>query len=155
MGEFENIRQILEEYAEKEGKGIYKIANVSSNLNWMRIKRQIKEVSRYIPKNARVLDLGCGRGHNTLMLKLIRPDIKIIGLSPSSSSQWKLYNRKDCIFHIGDDASSLDRASFAKRTGEQFKQAGRGTARRRTDAGEADCFFKDSEANPQGRCGFY
>ncbi len=102
MDEFEDIKQVIKEHAKKEGKGVYRTANVSSNLNWLRIKRQIKEVCRYIPKNAKVLDLGCGRGHNTLMLKLSRPDIKIIGISPISSNQWKIYKRKNCVFRIGN-----------------------------------------------------
>jgi len=37
-------------------------------------------ISRYIPENARVIDVGCGAGFPTLPLAIFRPDLQITAL---------------------------------------------------------------------------
>ena len=39
---------------------------------------------KYIPKNGKVLDLGCGEGLTANLLGLLRPDLEIIGIDKSS-----------------------------------------------------------------------
>ena len=41
-------------------------------------------VSPYVPKGARVLDLGCGPGFPSLPLAIARPDLKIVGLDSTA-----------------------------------------------------------------------
>lgn len=79
-----------------------------SNFGWLRIKRKINEVIQYLPKNARVLDVGCGIGYNTKLLKLSRPDLKIIGIEPHNKKHWwGLLKENNCEFKKGN-ALKLD-----------------------------------------------
>jgi len=98
MDKFEEIKKEVIEYANMFGSGVYKTAHVTSNLNWLRIKRQINEVINYIPQNAKVLDVGCGLGHNTKMLSLIRPDINIIGIDPDKKKTWNKFKGDKCNY---------------------------------------------------------
>lgn len=102
MKRFDHIKRILEEQATRSAKGVYKTASATSKLNWLRIQQNIMEVSDNIPKGSKVLDIGCGRGHNTLMLKIIRPDINIIGVNPEKDKIWEKFERKGCRFQVGN-----------------------------------------------------
>ena len=103
MNNFKEVREVLK----KLDDGIPEY--IASNLRWLRIKSTIKEVSKYIPKNAKVLDIGCGMGYNTIMLKIFRPDITIIGIEPSVIEEgrvianvWKQYTQKGCNYKNGN-----------------------------------------------------
>lgn len=74
---------------------------VASKLSWRRIEEQARRVSRLFPKNARVLDIGCGAGHNTTLLKLLRPDITLVGLEPNRNKSWDTFKKYGITFKKG------------------------------------------------------
>jgi len=97
MNKIEKIRKFV---IEKEGKD--NLTNRSSDLNWLRIIRQIKEVNSNIKKSAKVLDIGCGDGLNPFLMKLMRPDLNIVGINPNYCDFWKHFKKKGLAFKIGN-----------------------------------------------------
>lgn len=101
MEKFEEIRKKIIKQYNQSGAEVPHF--FSSDLSWLRIKKKIIEISKYLPKNAKVLDIGCGAGYNTLMLKLLRDDLKIIGFDPQSQEDfWKIFKKEGCNFETGN-----------------------------------------------------
>jgi len=98
MVRFEKIRRIVMEECKKFGVEITPF--LLSNLAWLRAERKIIEISKYLPKNSKVLDIGCGDGYNTLMLKTLRDDLDIVGIEPFKQSMWDVLKRNGCNFEI-------------------------------------------------------
>ena len=80
--------------SEKEAEALFLLTEhmleVNKSLNLTAIKEEkaviLKHyvdsitVSRYIPRNSRVIDVGCGAGFPTLPLAIFRPDLSIVAL---------------------------------------------------------------------------
>ncbi len=67
---------------------------LSSQLTLNEYKSLVEYAGKIIPKNARVLDIGCGIGYSTSLLSLIRKDITIIGVDPFNVDSWKPLSNK-------------------------------------------------------------
>ena len=73
--------------------------HLDSKLNCLRYERQVKKCADMIPKNAKVLDLGCGLGHISMILNVMRPDLDIIGIDRTKAPLWK---KIKCKFEQGN-----------------------------------------------------
>ena len=100
-----DIKRYLEEQFEN-GSNQY-----TSDINWQRSIDHIEKASKLIPKNANVLDLGCGHGHHMYLLKQLRPDINIIGIDINTQKLWKLLKleRFDIRIMNGENLSFMDK----------------------------------------------
>ncbi len=96
MNKFKEVRNILK----KVNKGMPEC--IATHLRWLRIKNQIQEVIPYIPKDARVLDIVCVAGYNTVILKILRPDITILGIEPVKHEEWQYFKKEECNFKVGN-----------------------------------------------------
>jgi len=96
---FEEVRKIALEYSKTHSTTSY---NVISNLNWLRYIKKLRRTVNLIPKNGKVLEIGCGFGHVTAMVKIARSDLKVIGLDIKKFSTWDKYKKFGCNFVIGD-----------------------------------------------------
>ncbi len=96
--DFREIRKISIKSitSDKEGCGVL------SNLNWLRYERQISEIGKLIPKNSKILDIGCGRGMTTLMIKTIIPNSEVIGIDMQKFTSWDEYKNYGVSYFIGD-----------------------------------------------------
>jgi len=96
---FDEIRKIsLESIISKSNEG----CGVLSNLNWKRYERQIAEISKFVQSNSKVLDIGCGRGMTTAMIKQINPSVKVIGIDLNKFTSWKKYQRHGIKYFVRD-----------------------------------------------------
>ena len=77
-----------------------------SNLSWFEYKRSVENVAKHIPKNAKVVDVGCGVGYSTRYLSLLRPDLRFYGLDIRYHDSWKKLETRNCKF-IKADAMKL------------------------------------------------
>ena len=75
--------------------------HLDSRLTCLRYERQVAKCTEVIPKNAKVLDLGCGLGHISMILSIARPDLDIIGIDRTKAPLWKKIKFK-CKFEKGD-----------------------------------------------------
>ena len=71
---------------------------VISNLNWERHLRGVESVLDFVPKNGRILDVGCGGGHTTCISKILRDDIDIFGLDIEKKYFWKEFTNYNVNF---------------------------------------------------------
>lgn len=99
IDEFSEIRRILLRHAEMEPKAY----NIRSNLNWGRYKKQVKLLAKILPRDQRVLDLGCGWGQTTAMLVTQRPDLETLGIDLGDNTPtWRELEKYSCRFRVGD-----------------------------------------------------
>jgi len=96
---FTEIRRIALEYAKDYPTKSY---NITSNLNWFRYVKKIEKIEKIIPKNGKCLEVGCGIGHISAMIKLIRPKLEVIGLDIKSFPTWRKYKKFGCKFLVGN-----------------------------------------------------
>lgn len=73
QGKLANIRQDLVNLLGPQA------FNVASELLWYKCQQQVRRVASHV-EQGRVLDIGCGLGHTSAMLKTIRPDLEVTGL---------------------------------------------------------------------------
>lgn len=101
--DFSEIRRISIDSitSDKEGCGVL------SNLNWKRYERQLKEISKIIPKNSKILEIGCGRGMITAMIKKINPESDVIGIDLQKFSSWDFYEKNYNVKYFVGDATDL------------------------------------------------
>lgn len=97
--EDKKLRTILEEYGRKNAKRAW---HIQSKLNCHRFENQLRLCAKLIAKNGKVLDLGCGVGHTTAVLKILRPDLKIIGIDIEKRSSWDKLKKFGINYLIGD-----------------------------------------------------
>lgn len=99
----------IKKYLEEQFKNVSN--QYTSDINWQRSIDHIEKASKLIPKNAKVLDLGCGHGHHMYLLKQIRPDISIIGIDINTQKLWKLLKleRFDIRVMNGENLSFMDK----------------------------------------------
>jgi SAM-dependent methyltransferase len=71
-----------------------------NNLGRYEHKLCVERVSKLIPKNARVLDAGCGAGYSTAYLAVLRPDMTIVGYDVYSHPTWKHLSRRNLAFLV-------------------------------------------------------
>lgn len=71
-----------------------------SNLNWHRYEKHVKMVAAMLPKNIKVLDVGCGWSHTTAMLRVLRPDLKVTGVEMYKAITWKKLKKYGCEFAV-------------------------------------------------------
>ncbi len=64
-----------------------------NKLNLYRFNNQIDECARLIPKNNRVLEVGCGCGYVMAKLSELRPDLDLQGTDISPSSTWNMLDK--------------------------------------------------------------
>ena len=95
------IREIARNWGLKNYPNTF---HVSNNLCWYRYQKAIEYLSRTLPRNAKVLDVGCGWGHTTAGLANMRPDLTIIGLEIEKVQLWKIFGDYgyDFIFVVGN-----------------------------------------------------
>jgi len=96
----DKIRDILMKYGRQDERNF--LFFIISNLNWARYENQIELLTRYIPKNAKVLELGCGLGQAAAMLALRRPDLKIIATDVEEAATWSHLREFGCVFRKCD-----------------------------------------------------
>lgn len=108
------VRDMMIEYCKSEHKGWSKKAesphavfHITSNLFWHRYEDQIKILLENIPKNAKVLDIGCGWNHISAVIKSVRPDVTIIGIDLRKVSIWEIIEKKYGCKSFVDDAENL------------------------------------------------
>ena len=101
--DFTEIRKISIESIVSGNEG----CGVLSNLNWRRYERQLGEVSKHIPKNSKILDIGCGRGMTTAMIKKIIPSSEVIGIDLQKFSSWDIYQEHNDVKYFIGDATDL------------------------------------------------
>lgn len=111
MNEFTSIREIV--LVHGRDKDFQTSLHVTSNLNWHRYETQIKRLKKLIPKNSKVLDIGCGWGFTTAMIKKIRPDLTVIGADLEQHKTWNKYEKYGCKYVISDAEDMIfDNNSF-------------------------------------------
>ena len=100
---FSEIRKISIDSitSDKEGCGVL------SNLNWKRYERQLNEISKIIPKNSKILEIGCGRGMITAMIKKINPSSEVTGIDLQRFSSWDVYQKYNDVKYFVGDATDL------------------------------------------------
>ena len=77
--------------------------HITSAIEQLRYKKHAKEVCKLIPKNGKILDMGCGMGHFDLMLREERSDIDITGIDLREwSNWWDKYCEAGIEFVVGD-----------------------------------------------------
>ncbi len=96
--DFSAIRKISLESIKTDTEG----CGVLSNLNWRRYERQLSEVSQFIKDDSKILDIGCGRGMTTAMIKKINPKADLTGIDIQKFSSWDEYQKHDIKYFIGD-----------------------------------------------------
>ena len=106
MQSWDEIRKILIEHGKKDPENAF---HVISNLNWFRFEKQVNKLLKSIPKNAKVLELGCGWGHIAAMISYARPDVKIIATDLKRTETWE--NFKQRVDYQVCDATDLNRFS--------------------------------------------
>ncbi|MBI5332433.1 MAG: class I SAM-dependent methyltransferase [Candidatus Aenigmarchaeota archaeon] len=103
---------------------------LNSKIAWHEYVRTVKDAAKEIPRNANVLDIGCGCGYSTAYLCALRKDITIIGADPwphfkAWNALTKLVN-KNSFFLSGKShdtnnsflsEKSCDRCRFVKASG--------------------------------------
>lgn len=62
--------------------------------------RIVKMLAGSIPKKSKILDWGCGYGDSSLMLKTLRPDLKITLFDVMSSPPWDILTKKENLNKI-------------------------------------------------------
>ncbi len=97
------VQSIFEEYRKKDPTRAY---HIGSKLTCYRFERRLKLCARLIPKGATVLDVGCGVGHTTALLKMLRPDINITGIDIERRDTWERFKDFGCSF-LADDVTNL------------------------------------------------
>ncbi|MBU5537493.1 MAG: methyltransferase domain-containing protein [Candidatus Aenigmatarchaeota archaeon] len=102
---FEEIRKIV--LNSINSKNYKKSFHVTSNLSWLRYEKQINELENLIPENSKVLDIGCGWGFTTAMIKHIKPKSKVIGVDIKSNLLWKKFTNYNGVEYIICDALDL------------------------------------------------
>ncbi|MEM3373561.1 MAG: class I SAM-dependent methyltransferase, partial [Candidatus Anstonellales archaeon] len=100
---FEKIREIALEYSKLNPEKTY---NIKSNLNWFRYVKKLKRVSKFLPKKGKCLELGCGIGHVSAMIKVIKPNLEVISVDIKKFPTWRSYKNFGCNFMV-DDAEKL------------------------------------------------
>lgn len=99
MFDDKRVKEAIDFYIKKYPGDAY---HMQSKLNCLRYEQQVKKCAKIIPKNAKVLDLGCGWGQVSVILSIIRPDLKIIGIDIEREPLWKKLNKFKCKFTVGD-----------------------------------------------------
>lgn len=89
------IRDITVRYGKEDSRNFIFIM---SSLSWDRIESKVQFLANTIPDKSKVLELGCGCGHTTAMLSVIRQDIKIIGTDIMEAWTWKHLEKFGCSF---------------------------------------------------------
>jgi ubiquinone/menaquinone biosynthesis C-methylase UbiE len=93
------IRSILDVYSKEDPENAW---HMKSKLNCYRFERQIGLCAKSIVENGTVLDLGCGWGHTTAVLSMMRPDLKITGIDKKKRNMWDKLRNFKCKFMLGD-----------------------------------------------------
>lgn len=94
--EIKKIKKIMVKYAKiYHGRTLHA---AHSKLNWLRYERQVKMIAAMLPKNIKVLDVGCGWSHTTAMLRIVRPDLKLTGVEMYKAITWDKLKRYGCEF---------------------------------------------------------
>ncbi len=100
---FDEIREIAKAAITPEYGAYY----IASNLNWLRYEKQLNELVRFIPKNSKILDIGCGLGMTVSMIKASVPDSEVIGIDITQKSTWEAYEKQFNVKYFVDDALNL------------------------------------------------
>ncbi len=76
---------------------------VKSRFGWRRYVDQVEFLARRIPREARVLDVGCGYGQIAALLRVRRADLRVYGVDLREHAIWaELQRRYGCILTAGD-----------------------------------------------------
>ena len=93
------IRAILNEYSKKDPEDAY---HMRSKLQCWRFEKQIRLCAKMIPKNSKVLDIGCGWGHVGAVLSMMRPDLRIVCIDNQKLSIWEKLKKFKLKLERGD-----------------------------------------------------
>lgn len=80
-------------------------SHVISNLCWYRYIGQIEKLAKLIPRNAVVLDLGCGWGFVATMLASLRGDLEIYSVDLRSRGCWREFKKYEVKYQVGNGTS--------------------------------------------------
>ncbi len=73
-----------------------------TKISRLRYQNNLLILINYLPKKAKVLDLGCGSGHIMAALKYLRPDVSIVGINPLKDYLWPTVKKQfNVSFKIG------------------------------------------------------
>ncbi len=93
------LRHEFLEYARDRADGWH----VKSRFGWRRYVDQVEVLASSIPRDARVLDVGCGYGQIAALLRLRRADLSVYGVDLREHAIWaELQRRYGCILTVGD-----------------------------------------------------
>lgn len=96
----------------KKLKRLYKkqgFVSVFMWLRWARILRApYKEIERLIPKNAKIVDIGCGYGFFTNFLAISGPRRQVIGIDISGERIERAYKKLKNVQFVASDIMDLD-----------------------------------------------
>ncbi len=95
------LRHEFLEYAKDRNDGWH----VKSRFGWRRHVDQVEFLARCIPRNARVLDVGCGYGQIAALLRLRRADLSVYGVDLREHAIWAQLRKYGCILTVGDALS--------------------------------------------------
>ncbi len=99
----DSLRKIMIEYSSIN----YDVShNVVNNLSWIRYINRVNRVIKELPKGVKILEVGCGWGHISAMLKILRPDLKVVGSDIEKSEIWNKLKSFGCSY-VKCDAKNL------------------------------------------------
>lgn len=86
---------------------------LASELSLLRLREQVKRCAEEIPKNCKVLEVGCGCGYVLSLLTTLRPDLTITATDIKPSTNWDWLREKGYEIKQDDATDSdFDNGSF-------------------------------------------
>lgn len=82
--------------------GMEGIFHITSDLVWHRFVTYLIFLARNLPKDGVVLDAGCGLGQNASGLKILRPDLEVLGVDICRTRVWKELKIFGCRLEKGN-----------------------------------------------------
>lgn len=76
--------------------------HLTSNLDWYRYEQLVSRLAEKIPKNAVVLDVGCGTGAQATMLSVLREDLTIYATDIDYHNSWQNLGKFKIKFSKGN-----------------------------------------------------
>jgi 2-polyprenyl-3-methyl-5-hydroxy-6-metoxy-1,4-benzoquinol methylase len=96
----------------KKLKRLYKRQGFVSAFMWLRwariLRAPYKEIEQLVPKNAKIVDIGCGYGFFTNFLAISGPRRQVIGIDISGERIEKAYKKLKNVEFVNSDIMHLD-----------------------------------------------
>lgn len=114
MEKLSRLRSAILSKAEEKSLlfGMKGLFHISSDIVWQRFFAYLLFLAKNLPERGRVLDAGCGLGQNACMLKILRPDLEVIGVDIYQPQIWKELKVFGCQLKKGNVLSSKFKNNF-------------------------------------------